>query len=164
MTVEVRVATIKDAADIARIYNQGIADRIATFETDPRTEADLRHQLEQKGDAFPTMVVVEDGAIVAFASAGPYRARACYAGVAEHSVYVDRARRGHGFGKVALNGLCAEYARLGFWKVLSRIFPENTASLRLHEQSGFRVVGTYQRHAMLDGVWKDCVIVERLLS
>src|SRR5262245_29053134 len=89
-----RLATRADAAAIAAIYNEGIADRIATFETEPRTPEQLRAQLIEKGDRFPTVVVERDGQVVAWASAGLYRSRPAYAGVAEHSVYVARAARG----------------------------------------------------------------------
>lgn len=89
--------------------------------------------------------------------------RPAYAGVAEHSVYVARAR-GRGIGRVALDELCRQYAARGFWKLVSRIVSENTASIALHERCGFRVVGLYQRQAKLDGAWRDCVIVERLLG
>jgi phosphinothricin acetyltransferase len=163
-TLGVRVATPGDAAAIATIYNEGIADRIATFETEPRTPAQLATQLTEKGDRFPTVVVERDGTVIAWAGAGPYRSRPAYGGVAEHSVYVARAARGTGAGRAALEGLCRLYAERGFWKIVSRIFPENTASLALHERCGFRVVGVYQRHGKLDGQWRDCVIVERLLG
>jgi phosphinothricin acetyltransferase len=159
----VRLATVHDAEAIARIHTEGIADRIATFETEPRTAAQVAAGLADKGDRYPTVVVERDGAVVAWAGAGAYRSRSAYAGVAEHSVYVARAARGTGAGRAALQGLCRTYAERGFWKLVSRIFPENTASLVLHERCGFRVVGVYQRHGRLDGQWRDCVIVERLL-
>jgi phosphinothricin acetyltransferase len=159
-----RLATSSDAEAIAAIYNQGIAERIATFETAPRTAAEITIQLIEKGDRFPTVVAERQGRIAAFASAGPYRDRPCYAGVAEHSVYVDRAARRTGAGRMALEALLVAYEVRGFWKLVSRIFPENTASLRLHARAGFRTVGTYRRHAKLDGEWRDCVIVERLLG
>lgn len=158
-----RLATPEDAAAIAEIYNEGIADRIATFETEPRSAEQIARQLLDKGDRFPTLVAEETGRIVAWAGAGPYRTRPAYAGVAEHSVYVARAARGQGAGRVVLDALCRAYADRGFWKVVSRIFPENAASLALHERCGFRVVGVYQRHGKLEGAWRDCVIVERLL-
>ncbi len=148
---------------ITAIYNEGIADRVATFETEPRTEAQIAQQLADKRDRFPTVVVERDGQVVAYAGAGAYRSRPAYAGVAEHSVYVARAARGTGAGRLALDAMCLAYAERGFWKIVSRIFPENTASLRLHERCGFRVVGVYRRHGKLDGEWRDCVIVERLL-
>lgn len=159
-----RLATVDDAAAIAGIYNQGMAERIATFETDPRSPADIARQLSDKGDRFPTVVVERDGRVVAWATAGAYRSRPAYAGVAEHSVYVDRDARGAGAGRVALDALSEAYRARGFWKLVSRIFPENLASLALHERAGFRVVGVYRRHGRLDGAWRDCVIVEKLLG
>jgi L-amino acid N-acyltransferase YncA len=159
-----RLATPADAAAIAAVYNEGIADRIATFETEPRTSEQIAAQLADKGDRFPTVVAERDRRVIAWASAGPYRSRPAYAGVAEHSVYVARAARGTGAGRVVLDALCRAYAERGFWKLVSRIFPENVASLALHERCGFRVVGTYRRHGKLEGEWRDCVIVERMLD
>jgi L-amino acid N-acyltransferase YncA len=111
-----------------------------------------------------TIVVESAGNVVAWASAGTYRSRPCYDRLAEHSVYVDRLRRGAGVGRLALEGLIAEAERLGLLKLVSRIFPENVASLALHRSVGFREVGVYRRHGKLDGTWRDCVIVERLLG
>ena len=159
-----RPATKEDAAAIAAIYNEGIADRVATFETEPRTAEQIAGQLTDKGERYPTVVVERDGRVIAWASAGAYRTRPAYAGVAEHSVYVARAARGTGAGRAALNALCDVYAARGFWKLVSRIFPENAASLGLHEACGFRVVGVYERHGKLAGEWRDCVIVEKLLD
>jgi L-amino acid N-acyltransferase YncA len=159
-----RLATPDDAVAIAAIYNEGIADRIATFETEPRTAEQIARQMVDKGNRFPTIVAEDGGRVVAWASAGPYRARPAYAGVAEHSVYVARSARGRGAGRVVLDAFCRAYAERGFWKIVSRIFPENTASLALHERCGFRVVGIYKRHGKLEGQWRDCVIVERLLD
>ena len=160
----VRLACIEHAAAIARIYNQGIAERIATFETEPRTAEDIKRVLAERGDRYPTVVVERDGEVVAWAGAGSYRARPCYDPIAEHSVYVDRAQRGRGSGRVALEALLAEAERRGFLKLVSRIFPENVGSLALHRKVGFREVGIYRRHGKLDGEWRDCVIVEKLLG
>ena len=161
--VSTRLATLDDAAAITAIYNEGIADRIATFETEPRSTAQIAAQLQQKGDHYPTVVAEHGGLVIAWAGASAYRSRPAYAGVAEHSVYVARSARGKGAGRAVLEALCRVYGERGFWKIVSRIFPENTASLALHERCGFRVVGVYQRHGKLDGAWRDCVIVERLL-
>lgn len=160
----VRLARLTDAAAIATIYNQGIAERLATFETALRSAEVMAAQLAEKGDRYPTVVVEQAGAVVAWASVSAYRARPCYAGIAEHSVYVERGARGLGAGHLALDELCRVCAARGFWKLLSRIFPENTASLALHQRAGFRVVGVYQRHGQMDGIWRDCVIVEKLLD
>jgi phosphinothricin acetyltransferase len=108
-------------------------------------------------------VVEREGRVVAWAGAGPYRSRPAYAGVAEHSVYVDRAARGTGAGRLALDAHAAANRAGGLWNLCSRIFPENGASVTLHARAGFRVVGVYRRHGKLGDEWRDCVIVERLL-
>lgn len=159
-----RLATLGDAAAIARIYNQGIAERIATFETDPRSVEQIEAQLREKGAHYPTVVVERDGQVIAWAAVSGYRSRPCYAGIAEHSVYVGREARGAGAGLLALEALFVAAEQQGFWKLLSRIFPENTASLALHRKAGFREVGVYRRHGKLEGSWRDCVIVERLIG
>jgi phosphinothricin acetyltransferase len=158
-----RPASEADAPAITAIYNEGIADNIATFETRLRTAADIRPWL---GTRFP-VIVVEDadagGAVIAFASTSEYRPRECYAGVAECSVYVAREHRGRGAGRVALEALIAAARAGGFWKLVSRVFVENTPSRTLIGRLGFREVGVYHRHGQLHGVWRDVVIVERLL-
>jgi len=161
VTVAARAARIEDAAAIAAIYNQGIADRIATFETEPRTPAQIERWFD---GAHPIVVVENGGAVVAFASTSSYRSRECYAGIAEFSVYVGRNQRGTGAGRVAMTALIEAATAAGYWKLLLRVFPENVASLALMARMGFRQVGTYQRHGKLDGEWRDCVIVERLLG
>jgi phosphinothricin acetyltransferase len=159
-----RLATVADAAAIVQIYNQGIDDRIATLETEPRSVEQMEATLREKGDRYPTVVVERDGEVVAWAGFGSYRSRPCYAGIGEHSVYVAREARGLGAGLVALEALLDVAEECGFWKLASRIFPENTASLALHRKAGFREVGVYRRHAKLDGEWRDCVVVEKLLG
>jgi phosphinothricin acetyltransferase len=156
----VREARPGDAARIAEIYNQGIEDRSATFETELRSPADISKWLEA---GYPVFVAGENTLIEAYAAAFPYRSRACYDGVREFSIYVSREARGRGFGKAALEALIAEAGKRGWWKLLSRIFPENKASLALCAALGFREVGLYRKHARLDGEWRDVVIVEKLL-
>jgi phosphinothricin acetyltransferase len=107
--------------------------------------------------------VEDEGATLAFASTSMYRPRQCYAGIAEFSVYVARQARGRGAGRMAMNALIETARASGFWKLLSRVFVENEASRSLLRSVGFREVGVYRRHAQLDGVWRDVVIVERLL-
>jgi L-amino acid N-acyltransferase YncA len=159
-----RLARHSDAAAIAHIYNQGIEERIATFETEPRTAEQLEAILAERGDRYPTVVVECDGAVVAWAGVSSYRSRPCYAGVAEFSVYVDRSARGTGAGRAALEALFVACQERGFWKLVSRIFPENEPSRALCRKVGFREVGLYIRHGKLDGQWRDCVIVEKLLG
>jgi phosphinothricin acetyltransferase len=156
-----RPARTTDAATIATIYNEGIDDRIATFETRPRTAADIRKWLKAP---FPVVVVLSGRQVIGFASTSSYRDRDCYRGIAEFSVYVARAARGRGAGRAALESLIKAAERAGFWKLVSRIFVENTASRRLMTAVGFREVGIYRRHGQLDGQWRDVVIVERSLK
>jgi phosphinothricin acetyltransferase len=158
--MQARAATPADAAAIALIYNEGIADRVGTFETEPRTPAMIEAWFDGR---HPIVVVEVGGQVVAFASTSTYRTRICYAGIAEFSVYVSRAARGQGAGRVAMEALIQAAEQAGFWKLLSRVFVENTASRSLLGRVGFREVGIYEKHGRLDGVWRDVVIVERLL-
>ncbi len=156
-----RAATPADAAAIAAIYNEGIADRTATFETRERTATDV---LAWFDGTHPVIVVERDGRVVGFANTTTYRPRDCYAGVAEFGVYVAREERGSGVGREAMDALAAAAELGGFWKLVSRVFVSNVASRSLLRSVGFREVGTYRRHAKLDGAWIDVVIVERLLG
>ena len=159
MTLTARAASPDDAPMLAQIYNEGIEDRVGTFETRPRTPADVRKWF----DGHPIVAVEGDGTVIAFASTSTYRPRDCYAGIAEFSVYVARAHRGKGAGRVAMQALIEAAAAAGIWKLVSRIFVENTASRSLMASMGFREVGVYESHAKLDGKWRDVVIVERLI-
>ena len=163
MTI-VRPARGGDAAAIAHIYNQGIEERIATFETEPRSVEDMQAYLAEREGRYPVIVAEHEGQVVAWAAAGSYRPRECYDGVAEFSVYADRAARGTGAAQAALEGLVDACEQAGFWKLVSRIFPENVRSRGLCRKVGFREVGVYYRHARLEGAWRDTVIVERLLG
>jgi phosphinothricin acetyltransferase len=158
----IRLAAMSDAPAIAAIYNQGIAARGATFETVLRTVADMEARLAEP-DRFPTLVIERDGAIVGWANLSAYRARACYAGIAEFSIYIDAASHGRGFGRRLLDALVEAARARGYWKLVSRIFTFNAASLALCRRCGFREVGIYEKHGQLDGRWLDVVIVERLI-
>ena len=160
----IREATAADAPAIARIYNQGIEERIATFESEPRSAESMARLLAERGDRYPVLVAERGGEVIAWAGSAPYSTRACYAGIAEFSVYVARAARGGGAGRAVLAELLAVCEARGFWKLVSRVFPENAGSRALCRSLGFREVGVYRRHARLDGAWRDCVIVERLLG
>jgi phosphinothricin acetyltransferase len=161
MAYVARPATPDDAPAIARIYNQGIDERTATFETAHRTAQDVAAWFNE---TYPIVVVTDGEAIVGFASTSAYRARACYSGIAEFSVYVDQACRGRGIAVLAMHRLEQEAQAKGFWKLVSRVFVENAASRRLMARCGFREVGVYRRHGRIDDVWRDVVIVERLID
>lgn len=156
-----------DAGAIAEIYNEGIEDRLATFETRPRSADDIAAWFD---GAHPIVVVERQTPgsappeVAGFAATFTYRPRDCYAGIAEFSVYVRRASRGMGVGRVAMLALIEAAEAAGYWKLVSRVIEENAASRRLLASVGFREVGLYQRHARLDGAWRNAVIVERLLG
>ncbi len=163
--VRVRPARIEDAAAIAEIYNQGIRGRMATFETEERTPEERARWLAAHDEHHPVLVAEDPatGTVLGWISADGYRPRRCYRGVAEFSVYVHEAARGRGVGAVLMAAFIPACERAGLWKLVSRIFPENRASRALCARFGFREVGVYEKHAQLDGVWRDVVIVERLL-
>lgn len=156
-----RSATRGDAPAIARIYNEGIEERLATFETRPRSAVEVAAWFD---GPYPVVAVEENGHVIAFAAAAEYRPRGCYAGIAEFAVYAARDWRGRGAGRLATVALIEALREAGFWKLLSRVFPENIPSRRLLKSLGFREVGIYEKHGQLDGTWKDVVIVERLIA
>ena len=146
-----------DWPSVQRIYAEGIATGNATFETEvPDWETwDRNHRLECR------LVARSGDAVIAWAALSPVSARACYAGVAEHSIYVDESFRGLGIGKSLLAAFIAASEAAGFWTLQSSIFPENLASIAVHLACGFRILGRRKRVAMLNGVWRDTVVVER---
>ena len=160
--IEVRQARPADAGAVAEIYNQGILGRQATFETRQRSAAEVLAWLKEP---FPFLVAVDavSGEVAGWVRGSTYRTRECYAGIAEFSIYVAEAWRRKGVGEALLAAFITAAEAAGSWKLLSRIFPENMASRRLCARHGFREVGIYEKHGRLDGVWRDVVIVERLL-
>ena len=160
--MSIRTATEADADAIVAIYNEGIADRVATFETRLRDAGDVAVWLT---DGLPFLVATgEDGAVVGFARVAPYSDRCVYAGVGEHGVYVARAARGQAVGRRLLEALAVAAERAGIYKLTSRVFSDNGASRAAHLAAGFEEVGVQRRHGRLDGEWKDCVLVELLLG
>jgi L-amino acid N-acyltransferase YncA len=162
MSIAIREAGEQDAAAIASIYNQGIDDRGATFETELRSADDMAAKLAERKQ-YPVLVISEDDVVLGWAGLSSYRPRECYAGIAEFSIYFDRSARRRGLGRQLLTALIDVARERGYWKLVSRIFPFNTGSRALCRACGFREVGTYEKHGRLDGEWRDVVIVERLI-
>jgi L-amino acid N-acyltransferase YncA len=159
--VTVRAAGGGDVEAIVAIYNEGIEDRVATFETRPRTAADVAAWLREP---LPLVVAEDGGTLLGFARVAPYSDRCVYEGVGEHAVYVARAARGRGVGRALLRALCEAAEEGGLYKLTSRVFSDNAASRAVHLAAGFEEVGVQRRHGRLAGEWKDCVLVERLLG
>jgi L-amino acid N-acyltransferase YncA len=163
MSVSIRPARVSDAVAIAAIYNEGIEDREATFETEPRTEADLVDALADP--VAPPFLVAETGAgVVGWARLSQYSPRPCYAGVGEASIYIERGSRNRGLGQRLFEALAEVAERRGYWKITGLLFPTNRASVALCRASGCREVGVFRRHGRLDGRWRDVLQVERLLG
>ncbi|MBO9704081.1 MAG: N-acetyltransferase [Arthrobacter sp.] len=148
----------RDWGAVEEIYAQGIATGLATFEaTTPTWEAFTASRL-------PAHRLVADvaGEVLGWAAVSAVSSRPVYAGVVEHSIYVRRTARGRGVGMALLNALIDSTEAAGIWTIQSSIFPQNQASLRLHEKAGFRLVGRRERIARrADGNWQDTLLIER---
>ena len=158
-----RPARRADAPALAGIYNEGIEGREATFETRPRRPDEVVAWIEEE---LPFLVAEDErgGRLVGFARLSAYSDRCVYDGVGEHGVYVAGAAQGRGVGRALLRGLCDAAERAGYYKLTSRVFASNAASRAVHRAAGFEEVGVQRRHGRLDGEWRDCVLVERLLG
>ena len=142
---------------VEAIYAEGIATRLATFETSTPTWDEF-----DRGRFRDHRFVAADGErVLGWAALSPTSSRDCYAGVVEHSVYVRADARGRGIGRALMEALIHSADDAGVWTIQTSIFPENEASLALHEKLGFRVVGRRERIAQLGGVWRDTVLLER---
>jgi L-amino acid N-acyltransferase YncA len=155
--IEIRPMTAEDWPAVQAIYAEGIATRVATFETEPPDYAafDTDHHAAHR------LVAVDHGGVLGWVALAPTSSRACYAGVAESSVYVAENARGRGIGRALMEALLARADADGIWTVQASMFPENTASVALHERLGFRVVGRFERIAQLESVWRDTILLER---
>lgn len=158
----IRPARAADVAAIAEIYNEGIRDRVATFEVRERTPDEILPWLESP--RHPVLLAEDADGVLGWVAASGYRPRECYAGIGEFSVYVRRPARGRRVADALMAAFLPACERAGLWKLVSRIFPENGASRALCARHGFREVGVYRKHGRLDGAWRDVVIVERLLG
>ena len=159
----IREAAPADAEAVCRIYNQGIEDRVATLETEPRTPAERREWMAARGPRHPVLVAEIDGAVTGWGSLNRFNPRPAYDHVVDLSVYVERAWRGRGVGGVVLAGLVERARTLGYHKMVLAAFPDNAAGMALYARLGFTRVGVYREQGLLDGRWVDVVVMERLL-
>jgi L-amino acid N-acyltransferase YncA len=163
LVTRLREMSAADWPAVERIYAQGIDDGEATFEVATPSWATF------DGGRLPGLrfVAVDEGdTAVGWVAASAVSARPAYRGVVEHSVYIDRAARGRGLGRLLLDAFITAADEAGVWTIQSSIFPENAASMKLHQASGFRVVGRRERIARAEvgphaGQWRDTILVER---
>jgi phosphinothricin acetyltransferase len=158
--MNVRPMTAADAAAVLAIYQAGLDGGDASFETTaPTWEVFDRGKLPEH-----RLVAVEGNTVLGWIAVAPTSSRPVYAGVVEHSVYVDPGARGRGVGRALLDALIASTERAGIWTLQSAIFPENQASAALHRAAGFRAIGVREkvaRHAAQANRWRDTVLIER---
>lgn len=170
----VRRATLEDLPEMTRIYNQGIEDRTATFETALRTEQERREWFERHGPRHPVIVAVGAGGaergtggretVLGWLSLNPFSPRLVYNGIADISIYVDRSCRGQGVGMRLMQHAVSLATDLGYHKLVLATFPFNVGGMTLYRKSGFQVVGTYRHHGFSHGVWSDVTLMERTLE
>ncbi len=158
-TMKIRPYCGDDWLDVERIYNDGIATGLATFEVKSKPKE------AWEADSIPgSALVAEDAAtdeILGWAVLWPTSSRKVYAGVCEVSLYVGAHARGGGVGRKLLDELVMVSEQLGIWTLQAGIFEANSLSLSLHEKCGFRIVGVREKIGLLDGVWKDVILMER---
>jgi phosphinothricin acetyltransferase len=162
---EIRKAKAEDATAVSAIYNQEIDERSATFNTEHVSAEEIREKIVKSGDKYPTFVatLADSNHTVGWASISPYSTRACYSGIGEVSIYVQKEHRKRGIGKALLQSLIDAATQQGYWKLMGRIFVFNQASRVLCKELGFIEVGMHEKHSKLDGKWIDVIEVERLI-
>jgi phosphinothricin acetyltransferase len=155
--IEIEAMQDSDWPAVREIYREGIATGNATFQTEAPEwpEWDANHFRHSR------LVGRDNGAVGGWAALSPVSRRACYAGVAEVSIYIAEAQRGKGLGRRLLAALIAESEAQGMWTLQAGIFPENLASIALHKSLGFRQIGVRKRIGQRDGRWRDTVLLER---
>jgi len=156
----VRIMRHSDSQKVLEIYRMGLETRNATFETVVPSwqEWDSKHLRHSR------FVSEEDGIVTGWAALSPFSSREVYKGVAELSIYVSTIFRGKKTGSALMEKIIASSELNGIWTLVSSVFPENEATLRLHEKFGFRVIGRRERIARLDGNWRDTILLERRSS
>jgi phosphinothricin acetyltransferase len=157
----VRPARVGDSLAIAEIYNEGIEDGTATFETRLRSRGETAARI---ADREAIVVADRGGEVIGWAGITPYSERACYASIGVYAVYVARDARGNGVGRALLRGIIEAGRERGLHKLMAKIFVSNGPSLAIARSCGFREVGVHEHHGQLEGQWIDVVLVELLLD
>jgi phosphinothricin acetyltransferase len=161
--ITLRAATADDADAICTIFNQGIADRVATLETALRTPAERRAWLADRGPRHPVIVASADGAVVGWGSLNAFNARTAYDHVVGFSIYVERSWRGRGIGSQLLDRLIDRASELRYHKMVLAALAHNAAGVALYTRAGFSPVGIYHEQGQLDGHWVDVILMEKIL-
>jgi L-amino acid N-acyltransferase YncA len=163
-SVLVRRASSDDLEAIRRIYNEGIEDRVATLDREPKSRGEIEQWWSAHDERYVALVAIESDDVVGWASLNPFSRRCAHADIADLSVYVGRRFRGQGVGYALLTALAQEAKNNGFHKIVLHALNSNESGKRLYRKSGFREVGVFEEHGSLDGRYVDVVALERLLK
>ena len=161
--LKIRPARVDDAKEIARIYNQGVQDRAATFENAYVTPEERYLWLAARPDKYPVLVAEVKHTLMGWASLTPYSPRQCYAGIAELSIYIERSLRGHGVALELMKAMQNAAVEKGFHKLIGRIIADNQPARKLCQATGWREVGIHDKHGKLGTEWHDLALVEYLI-
>ena len=161
--LNIRPAHIDDAREIARIFNQGVQDRAATFENAFVTPEERYLWLAARPDNFPVLVAEVKHTLMGWSALNPYSPRRCYDGIAELSIYIERSLRGHGVAQELMKAMQSAARDKGFYKIIGRIMAVNEAARKLCELTGWKEVGVHEKHGKLGNEWHDLVLVEYLI-
>ena len=161
--LKIRPARIDDAKEIARIYNQGVQDRAATFENAFVTPEERYLWLAARLDKFPVLVAEVKHTLMGWSALNPYSPRHCYDGIAELSIYIERSLRGHGVAQELMKAMQSVAREKGFYKIIGRIMAVNEGARKLCQLTGWKEVGVHEKHGKLGGEWHDLVLVEFLI-
>ena len=161
--LNIRSARIDDAKEIARIYNQGVQDRAATFENAFVTPEERYLWLTARPDRFPVLVAEVKHTLMGWSALNPYSPRRCYDGIAELSIYIERSLRGHGVAQELMKAMQEAARDKGFYKIIGRIMAVNEPARKLCQLTGWKEVGVHEKHGKLGSEWHDLVLVEFLI-
>jgi L-amino acid N-acyltransferase YncA len=161
--LRIRPARVEDAKEIARIYNQGVQDRAATFDDAYVTPEERYLWLVARPDRYPVLIGEVKHTMMGWASLAPYSPRHCYDGIAELSIYIERSLRGHGVAQQLMKAMQDAAREKGFYKLIGRVIADNQPARKLCQLMGWREVGTHERHGKLGSEWHDLALVELLI-
>lgn len=161
--LQVRAATLRDAAEVARIYLQATQDNLATFENFLVTPDQQMRWVTEHTGKYPLLVAELSGRILGWAALSPYHVRPHTEGIAELLIYIDRDYRRHGVGRELMRAIQNTAKECGHFKLIGRFLAHNDAGRTLCRLTGWREVGVHQKHTKLDARWYDMVVVEFLI-
>jgi len=161
--LQIRPARREDAKEIARIYNQGVQDRAATFENSYVTPEERYMWIVSRPDQYPVLVAEVKHTMMGWSSLTPYSPRTCYKGIAELSIYVERTLRGHGVAHPLMKAMQDAARERGFYKLVGRLMADNEPARILCQQMGWKEVGVHEKHGKLGDEWHDLLLVELVI-